>query len=397
MPWRETCAMDERGLLVLDFCKGEMSIAELCRQYGVSRKTGYKWIARYEAEGLAGLEDRSHAPNECPHRISESVRYQVLAVRRAHPTWGPRKVRAWLEDRAPRRYWPAASTIGTWFDAAGVTVSRRRRCRVPESAPFNACSAANDVWTVDFKGWFRTADGERCDPLTLSDAHSRYLLRCQAVERPNDASVWPIFDAAFREFGLPKAVRSDNGPPFASRAAGGLSRLAVRLIKAGIVPERIEPGKPQQNGRHERFHLTLQHDTATPPAANRRAQQRRFDAFRKIYNEERPHEALGQTPPARSYAISPRRYSGRLREPEYPEAVHVRRVRAKGEIKWRGELVFISEVLAGEAIGCDESDDGICTLRYGPIVLGHIDSRSRLVRCAPASHGLRTTRPDSTG
>jgi putative transposase len=397
MPWRETCAMDERGLLVLDFCKGEMSIAELCRQYGVSRKTGYKWIARYEAEGLAGLEDRSHAPNDCPHRISESVRHQVLAVRRAHPTWGPRKVRAWLEDRAPRRYWPAASTIGTWFDAAGVTVSRRRRCRVPASAPFNACSAANDVWTVDFKGWFRTADGERCDPLTLSDAHSRYLLRCQAVERPNDASVWPIFDAAFREFGLPKAVRSDNGPPFASRAAGGLSRLAVRLIKAGIVPERIEPGKPQQNGRHERFHLTLQHDTATPPAANRRAQQRRFDAFRKIYNEERPHEALGQTPPARSYAISPRRYSGRLREPEYPEAVHVRRVRAKGEIKWRGDLIFISEVLAGEIIGCEESDDGICTLRYGPIVLGYIDSRSRLVRCTPVSHGLRTTHPEPTG
>jgi transposase InsO family protein len=387
--------MDERGLLILDYCKGEMSIAELCRRYGVSRKTGYKWIARYEAEGLAGLLDRSHAPVCCPHRMDASVRERVLAVRSAHPTWGPKKVRAWLADRAPRRHWPAASTIGTLFDAAGLTIRRRRRRGVPESAPFNACNAANDVWTVDFKGWFRTADGERCDPLTLSDAHSRYLLRCQAVERPNDASVWPIFEAAFREFGLPKAVRSDNGPPFASLAAGGLSRLSVRLIKTGIIPERIEPGKPQQNGRHERFHLTLKRDTASPPAANRRSQQRRFDAFRKIYNEERPHEALGQTPPARHYATSLRRYSGRLKEPEYPDGVHVRRVRTNGEIKWRGELVFVSEVLAGEPIGYQESDDGTWALRYGPIALGSIDHRGRFMRCASAVDGLRTTQPNS--
>jgi transposase InsO family protein len=389
--------MDERGLLILEYRRGDMSIAELCRRYGVSRKTGYKWIERYETEGLAGLKDRSHAPICCPHRLDASVKERVLAVRSAHPTWGPKKVRAWLVDRAPRRHWPAVSTIGTLFDAAGLTVSRRRRRGVPESAPFNACTAANDVWTVDFKGWFRTADGERCDPLTLSDAHTRYLLRCQAVERPNDASVWPIFDAAFREFGLPKAIRSDNGPPFASLAAGGLSRLSVRLIKTGIIPERIEPGKPQQNGRHERFHLTLKCDTANPPAANRRSQQRRFDAFRKIYNEERPHEALGQTPPARHYTTSFRRYSGRLREPEYPDAVHIRRVRTNGEIKWRGGLVFVSEVLAGEPIGYEESNDGTWALRYGPIALGSIDLRGRFVRCAPALDGLRTTHPNPRG
>jgi hypothetical protein len=232
---------------------------------------------------------------------------------------------------------------------------------------------------VDFKGWFRTADGERCDPLTLQDAHSRYLLRCQAVKRPDGHCVWPIFDAAFREFGLPLRMRSDNGPPFATTAVGGLSTLAVRLIKTGILPERIEPGKPQQNGRHERFHLTLKRETASPPASNLRAQQRRFDGFRKLYNDERPHEALGQTPPSQHYMPSPRRYSGRLREPEYEEGFEVRRVRHNGEIKWRGEMLYVGQVLSGEPVGCLLlDDDGNWALRYGPLDLGIIDATGRL-------------------
>lgn len=387
MPWKETCAMDERRLMIADYRKGEESVAELCRRYGIARKTAYKWIARFEERGLSGLKDLSHAPHHCSHRIDEMTAEQILAVRIAHPSWGPKKIRAWLDARKPHRSWPALSTIGELIEDAGLTIRRRRRRRAPPSAPFNTCLAPNDVWCVDFKGWFRTRDGRRCDPLTLSDAYSRYLLRCQAVERPDGASVWPIFDAALREFGVPKAVRSDNGAPFATRALGGLSRLSVRLIKAGVIPERIVPGKPQQNGRHERFHLTLKRDTATPPAANRRAQQRRFDAFARLYNEERPHEALNQTPPARHYCASPRAYSGRLTSPDYPGHFEVRRVRDKGEIRFKGDLVFISEVLAGEPVGLVQCDDGSWTIQYGPITLASLDHNGRLVVPRPNPRG----------
>ena len=240
-----------------------------------------------------------------------------------------------------------------------------------------AVTAAHDVWGIDFKGWFRTGDGQRCDPLSLSDLTTRYVLRLQALERTDSEHVWPVFDAAFREFGLPQVMRSDNGPPFASVAVGGLSPLAVRLIKAGVVPERIAPGKPQQNGRQERLHLTVKQETAAPPAATLRQQQRRFDAFRRIFNEERPHEALGQTVPAQHYQPPTRPYSGRLREPEYPADHQVRRVRHNGEIKWGGDLVFITEVLTGEPVAVCEIGDGSWDVRYGPIELGTIDANGK--------------------
>lgn len=370
MPWKETCAVDERLLMITEYRRGEASVSELCRRYGVSRKTVHKWIGRFEAEGVGGLLDRSHAPHSCAHRLNEKLAEEVVSVRRRYPTWGPKKIRRWLEDHKPGRHWPALSTIAAVIERAGLTVHRKTRSRIPASAPFGSCTAANDIWTVDFKGWFRTGDGERCDPLTLKDAYSRYLLRCQAVERADGDTVWAIFEAAFREFGLPLRMRSDNGPPFASRSAGGLTRLSVRLIKAGVVPERIVPGKPQQNGRHERFHLTLKEDTANPPAATRRAQQRRFDVFQRIYNEERPHEALGQTTPIRHYALSPRPYGGRLATPEYPDHFEIRRVRHSGEIKWNGEMIFVSSALVGENVGCEEIDDGEWSLHFGPVHLG---------------------------
>jgi hypothetical protein len=226
---------------------------------------------------------------------------------------------------------------------------------------------------MDFKGWFRTGDGKRCDPFSLSDLASRYVLRLQALAKPDGEHVWPILDAAFREFGLPEVIRSDNGPPFASTAAGGLSWLAVQLIKAGVRPERIKPGKPQQNGRHERLHRTLKQETACPPAANRRAQQRRFDDFCLSFNHDRPHEALGQETPAMHYRPVPRPYSGRLREPEYGAGYLLRRVRTNGDIKWRGGRIFISEALIGEPVGLAELEDGIHALYYGPIFLGRLD------------------------
>ena len=277
MGWTETRAVDERMRFVMAVEKREEAFAAVCRRFGVSRKTGYKWLGRYDEAGVEGLIERSRAPLNHPHAIMEAVAERCLAVRRAHPTWGPVKVRAWLVRRVPQSEWPAASTIGALFDREGLTVKRRlRRRSPPSSVPFAHCGAANDVWCMDFKGWFLTGDGTHCEPLTLSDAHSRYLLRCQVMGRNDADHVWPVLDAAFREFGLPKGLRSDNGAPFASRGAGGLSKLSVKVIKAGVLPERIAPGKPQQNGRLERLHLTLLQDTANPPARSLRQQMDRF-------------------------------------------------------------------------------------------------------------------------
>lgn len=373
MVWKETCAVDERMRFVLAVERNEEPMAAVCRRFGISRRVGYKWLERYRRAGVAGLEDRSRAPLHALHALSPAVAGRCLEVRRAHPTWGPVKVRAWLERHEPGQRWPAASSIGALFDREGLTIKRRlrRRC-VPRTAPFAACDAANDVWCIDFKGWFLTGDGSRCEPLTLSDAYSRYLLRCQAVARRGVEQVWPILAAAFLEYGLPWALRSDNGPPFASTGAGGLSRLAVLVIKAGVMPERIDPGKPQQNGRLERLHLTLLQDTASPPARSLRRQLERFHAFQRVYNEERPHQALDNTPPADHYGPSPRPWDGVLRAPAYSDDHELRRVRHNGEIKWRGNSVYINQALAGEAIGLRETAEGDWTLCYGPVHLGVI-------------------------
>ena len=245
MVWRETRAVDERMRFVLAVEAARSRWRRCARRFGISRRAGYKWLSRYRDAGVAGLEDRSRAPLHHPQAVAAAIVERCLAVRRAHPTWGPVKVRAWLERRQPEVGWPAASTIGALFDREGLTVKRRRRRRgPPASAPFAACGAANDVWCIDFKGWFLTGDGSRrptsrrraADP---ERRHRRYLLRCQAVGRTDTEHVWPILDAAVRESGLPLVLRSDNGPPFASTGAGGLSRLAVLVLKAGVRPERI--------------------------------------------------------------------------------------------------------------------------------------------------------------
>lgn len=389
MGWMETCAVDQRMRFVMAVVEQEEALAMVCRRFGVSRKTGYKWLERYRVAGVAGLEDRSRAPRHHPQAVSAALAERCLEVRRAHPSWGPLKVRAWLERQQPEVGWPAASTIGALFTREGLTVRRRRRRGPPSSAPFAACGAANDVWCIDFKGWFLTGDGSHCEPLTLSDAWSRYLLRCQAVGRTDTEHVWPILDAALREYGLPRVLRSDNGPPFASTGAGGLSRLAVLVLKAGVRPERIAPGKPQQNGRHERLHLTLVEDTCRPPARSLREQLERLHAFQRTYNEERPHQALGNTPPAEHYSTSPRRWDGVLRAPEYGSEEEVRRVRHNGEIKWRGASVYVHQALGGEAVGLRARDDGGFAVRYGPIELGVIAHRGeRLCRPKAAAGGF---------
>jgi putative transposase len=386
MVWKETCAMEERIRFVDAVVENAESFAAVCRRFGVSRKSGYKWLERYEAEGVEGLKERSRAPLHHPQALAAALAEQCLAVRRAHPSWGPVKVKAYLAQRRPRIEWPAPSTIGALFDREGLTVKRRlRRRSPPSSAPFAPCGAANDVWCTDFKGWFLTGDGKRCEPLTLSDAHSRYLLRCQALRHTDADHVWPVLDAAFREFGLPLRLRSDNGPPFASCGAGGLSRLAVQVIKAGVVPERIAPGKPQQNGRLERLHLTLLQDTAKPPAPTLRLQLERLRRFQRLYNEERPHQALGNEVPAKHYALSPRRFDGVLREPSYGADHAVRRVRHSGEIRWHGSTIYISAALVGEPVGLIEDHDGGWSVSYGPIALGIIAHGGDRLR-KPKSH-----------
>ena len=385
MPWRETCIMDQRMSFVIACLENEESISALCRHYGISRKTGYKWLGRYRSGGPSGLEDRSRAPLSFGRSLDAETASAVLAVRHRYPTWGPRKVKAWLEADDGTRSWPAASTIGCLFDRAGLTRPRKRRHRVPvQTRPFSACRAPNDVWCTDFKGWFLTGDGIRVDPLTISDGYSRYLLCGEALGQPDEAHVWPRFEMAFYDYGLPWSVRSDNGPPFASRGAAGLSRLAVKLIKAGVRVDRIEPGKPQQNGRHERLHLTMKQETASPPAASLAEQIDRFRDFRRIYNNERPHEALGQKPPAYVYRPSSRRYDGILRSPDYDEGIAVRRVRHCGVIKWRGREIFVSSALKGEPVGLYAIAEDSWLVKYGPVVLGTIKGEAGMQRIGAA-------------
>jgi putative transposase len=350
-------------------------MAELCRRYEISRRTGYKILARWQQSGAAGLEDLSRAPHRHPNQTSAAVEAAVLALRRAHMSWGPRKLRARLEARHPDQAWPAPSTIGALLTRAGLVHARRLRRRTPPfTQPFAAAAEPNAVWCADFKGWFRTRDGERIDPFTMTDAASRYLLRCQAVEKTDTEAVRAIAEAAFREYGLPRAIRTDNGPPFASRGIAGLSRLSLYWMKLGIVPERIRAGHPEQNGRHERMHRTLAQETAAPAAANRRRQQEAFDRFRCEYNQERPHEALGQKPPAALYHSSPRAYPARVPEPDYDSGVLVRSVYPHGQFFWKGRDVFLSKVLAGERIGLEPIDDRYWWVCFGDFPIAWFDS-----------------------
>jgi transposase InsO family protein len=373
MPWKENKTMDLRVQLIQDYNEGE-SIAGLAEIYSVSRKTIYKWLERHDAEGVAGLADRSRKPLYSPGKVSEEVIAHIVAARqRWH--WGPRKLRVKLAAAHPGIVWPAESTIGEVLKRAGLTHRRKLRVRTPPyGQPFASVEVANQTWCADFKGWFRTADGTRCDPLTITDAYSRFLLRCHISPKADGVHVAAVFDAAFREYGLPWVIHTDNGVPFASRAPGGLSRVSMQWVKLGIVPERSRPASPQDNGRHERMHSTLKQATLQPPQRNPRRQQEAFDRFQQEYNHDRPHEALDDQTPASCYTASCRQMPRRVPELEYGDDVVLRRISQQGSLKMNGERTFVSEMFAHEWIGLRALDGRYFEVLYGPIRLGYLDT-----------------------
>ena len=376
MPWKETDPMSKRTQFIALHQSGLFTTSQLCTRFSISRKTGYKWLARYQAEGLPGLAERSRAPQTCPHRLAKGVEAALLQAREAHPSWGPKKLRAYLAGRRPELELPAASTIGELLKRHGLTEPRRAR-RKPApggGAPLSA-TQPNAVWCADFKGEFRTRDGQWCYPLTVTDAYSRYLLACHALPSTQQGGAVGVFARLFAVYGLPQAIRTDNGVPFATQALGGLSQLSLGWLKLGIVHQRIAPGKPQQNGRHERMHRTLKAETTRPPGADRQEQQARFDAFRTEFNEERPHEALDQQPPAAHYQPSERRCPVRVLPPAYPGHWLIRRVGTAGCFRFQSRSVFVSEVLAGEEIGLEEVEEELWSVYLYDRLLGRFHAR----------------------
>ena len=362
------------------------TMTELCRQFGISRNTGYKYKGRFELTGVDGLKDRSRAPlrhsNETPARIRDLL----VEARQLHPTWGPKKLLGWLTRKYPEEeHWPAVSTAGEILKRHGLITPRKKRRRTPpQTEPFIAVKRPNDVWCADFKGWFRTGDGSRCEPLTITDACSRYVLVCTRVPTTRQVHVRPHFERAFRKYGMPSAIRTDNGPPFASRAVGGLTRLSTWWITLGIRPERIEPGEPQQNGRHERMHLTLKQETASPPRRSLRAQQRAFNRFVQEFNYERPHEALGNHAPADVYEPSHRQYPRKPPDVVYPPYFATRSVRRDGYFKWGGRYTHLTEALAGHRVGFEPSTDDCWRVYFGPHYLGMFDEVAGKVISPPS-------------
>ncbi len=376
MPWMETCRMTERMEFLMTLDRGLYSMAELCERFGVSRKTGYKWLSRWADEGIEGVRDRSRRPHSSPTRTAPELEELVVEMRKAHTDWGPRKLLRVLARRYPDLTLPARSTVAAILKRRGLIEPRRRRRRsVHPGRPFSHVTAPNQLWTGDFKGQFRTRDGVYCYPLTIADQHSRFLLACDALTSTRNVGVRPVFERLFREHGLPDAIRTDNGVPFASTAIHGLSTLAVWWIQLAIRHQRIEPGQPQQNACHERMHRTLKRKTTLPPAANVRAQQRVFDEFREEFNHVRPHEALDDETPASVWRPSTRSYPNRIPEPEYPGHFIPRLVSNAGHFRLKSRQIFISNALKKQVVGLEEVDDGVWSIYYYDVLLARLDER----------------------
>jgi transposase InsO family protein len=370
MPWTEVTLMNQRKQFIEEYKAKIFPVTQLCKKYEISRKTAHKWIKRYHKCGEEGLINLSKAPHHPRKRIHEELVNEVLKVKDRYPTWGPRKIYAKLKESNGDLILPSKSSIGNILQHYGLVCKRGRSKKVPPTDPLGSCLSSNEIWSFDFKGWFLTGNGQKCEPFTVSDAYSRYLLHCGHIEVKTSENVWKLFEKLFWTYGLPKRVRSDNGPPFATVGAGRLSSLSILLIKAGVKPEWITPGKPQENGRHERLHRTLKRETAMPPASSLEEQHKRFLKFKRYYNYERPHDALNLKTPGSIY--TPSTWNGKLRSPEYNDDWVKRKVMKSGSIKWGGEEFFIHRALYQEYVGIKKMDDDLLEIYYGPIFLGSI-------------------------
>lgn len=376
MPWSQRLPMDEKTQFIADYLRQTQDMTELCGHYGISRKTGYKWIARYLEEGPQGLEERSRRPEHCPRATAPEIVGALLEARRHHPSWGAKKLLNLLGKRLPEDELPGRSTVCEILSRHGLVPKKRRRRVIGHPGPpVSESLAPNDVWCADFKGQFKTGDGIYCYPLTVTDNYSRYLLGCQGLLSTSVADAKPVFTRLFKEFGLPLRIRTDNGVPFATTTLARLSQLSAWWVRLGILPELIEPGKPQQNGRHERMHRTLKAETTRPAAATCRAQQRRFNRFLREFNDERPHEALDMATPAEYYRPSPRPMPNRIPPLEYPDRFETRYVSYNGGIRWKKGWVNVSITCAGEYVGLEEIDDGVWNVYFGPLKLGRLLER----------------------
>jgi putative transposase len=381
MPWLETAPMEQRERFIRDWQRGLYTMTELSARYGVSRKTGYKWLERFDEGGRQALGDRSRAPRSCPHRIADEIATLICAARRQHPSWGPEKLLQWLDPRHPDLVMPATSTAGDLLARRGLVKKRRRRRPHQHPGVVPAVTVRpNDLWTADFKGHFRTGDGIYCYPLTIADQHTRYLLACHGLLSTKGQGVRPVFDRLFRDYGLPGAIRTDNGVPFATTGIHGLSQLNVWWMRLGIQHQRILPAHPQQNGAHERMHKTLKGDAIRPPRATLAAQQRKFNRFRREYNEDRPHQTLRGRTPASLYQPSRRTYTGTLPPIEYPGHYLVKRITNAGTFRFKKRLLFIANALKQHTIGLEEVADGIWSIYFCQVLLARLDERDYVIR-----------------
>jgi putative transposase len=382
MPWKNVCPMDNKLLFISEYLAGYFSVSSLCDRYCISRKTGYKWINRYlQSHAASSLENLSRQPHSSPNVISDDVITALLAIRDKHPDWGPMKLLWRLEKDHPDFSMPSYASVARILKRNGYIKKRRKRTRRPHPGkPLSKMLKPNDIWTADFKGHFRTLDGIYCYPLTVVDGFSRYILACQSMLAPKRDPVKQAFTRLFKEYGLPTRIRTDNGTPFASTSIARLSRLSVWWMRLGITPELIEPGCPQQNGRHERMHRTLKQATTIPPAADLKWQQKRFDQFINEFNYERPHQAIGMKPPADLYKSSLRIMPEKLPPMEYPAHYEVRRVSRNGGIRWTSGWVNLGQVLKEEYVGLVEIDDGVWDLTFGPLWLGLLDEKNMKIK-----------------
>jgi len=373
--------MEERLRFVHDAFSDRFTMSELCARYGVSRRIGYKWLERFEAEGRPGLKDRSRAPHHCPHRVAPTIANLLVAARRAHPHWGARKLLIILASRHQEiPTWPAPSTVADLLARRGLVQHRRhRRHPVHPGVVPAAAAAPNDLWTADFKGEFRTGDGRYCYPLTIADHHARFLLSCRGLLSTKTVTARPVFERTFREYGLPRAIRTDNGVPFATQALHGLSFLNVWWMRLGIVHQRIHPGCPQENGAHERMHRTLKRQAIKPVRQTCPAQQRNFDAFRREYNTERPHEHLGQATPASCYHPSPRPLPDRLPPLEYPGHFLVKKITTGGTFRFRHRLLYLANAMVDQHIGLEETEDGVWSIWFNTVLLATFDEHDYII------------------